>query len=246
MSLAIRGILFDKDGTLLDFDATWLPAYRRGAEAVAGLAGGGVRAEALLAAGGFDAATGRCAPRSVLAAGTNREIAEVWARLCSLDMGVVSRAIEREFLDASGYDAAPVTDLAAFFAALAARGLMLGVATMDGEAAARAALDRLGAGRHLAFLCGGDSGWGTKPGPGMVHAFLTATGLRAGEVMVVGDTPHDMEMGRAAGVGRRVAVLTGAGSRAVLEPLADHVLASIEEIDRVLPPSPSGARGRSG
>ena len=26
MSLAIRGILFDKDGTLLDFDATWLPA----------------------------------------------------------------------------------------------------------------------------------------------------------------------------------------------------------------------------
>ena len=51
---------------------------------------------------------------------------------------------------------------------------------------------------------------------------------------------------RGAGVGRRVAVLTGAGSRAVLEPLADHVLASIEEIDRVLPPSPSGARGRSG
>ena len=24
----IRGILFDKDGTLLDFCATWIPAYR--------------------------------------------------------------------------------------------------------------------------------------------------------------------------------------------------------------------------
>ena len=239
MSLAIRGILFDKDGTLLDFDATWLPAYRRGAEAVAGLAGG-VRAEALLAAGGFDAASGRCAPRSVLAAGTNREIAEVWARLCALDVNVVAREIEREFFDAAGRDAVPVTDLDAFFAALAARGFVLGVATMDGEAAARDALDRLGAGRHLAFLCGGDGGWGTKPGPGMVHAFLAATGLRAGEVMVVGDTPHDMEMGRAAGVGRRVAVLTGAGSRAVLEPLADHVLASIEVLDGVLPSLPPG------
>ena len=246
MSHTIRGILFDKDGTLFDFDATWLPVYRRGAEVVAGFSGGRVPAEALLAAGGFDAATGRCAPRSVLAAGTNREIAEVWARLCALDVDVVLRAIEREFLDAAGRDAAPVTDLDAFFTALAARGFVLGVATMDGEAAARAALDRLGAGRHLAFLCGGDSGWGTKPGPGMVHAFLAATGLQAGEVMVVGDTPHDMEMGRAAGVGRRVAVLTGAGSRAVLEPLADHVLGSIEELDRVLPPSPSGARGRSG
>ena len=244
MSLAIRGILFDKDGTLLDFDATWLPAYRRGAEAVAGLVGG-VRAESLLAAGGFDAASGRCAPRSVLARrhepGDRRSMG---AALCARCGRRCAGEIEREFFEAAGRDAVPVTDLDAFFAALAARGFVLGVATMDGEAAARAALDRLGAGRHLAFLCGGDSGWGTKPGPGMVHAFLAATGLRAGEVMVVGDTPHDMEMGRAAGVGRRVAVLTGAGSRAVLEPLADHVVASIEALDGVL--SPSGARGWSG
>ena len=69
----------------------------------------------------------------------------------------------------------------------------------------------------------------------MVHAFLAATGLDAREVMVVGDTPHDMEMARAAGVGCRVAVLSGAGTRMVLEPLADHVLGSIEALDDVLP-----------
>ena len=229
----IRGILFDKDGTLLDFDATWLPAYRRGARAVAALAGT-VGAESLLAAGGFDAATSQCMPRSALAAGTNREIAAVWARACGLDVEAVERTIEREFLDAAGCDAAPVTNLGAFFADLAARDLVLGVATMDDEAAARAVLDRLGVSRHLAFLCGGDSGWGTKPGPGMVDAFLAATGLRAREVMVVGDTPHDMEMARAAGVACRVAVLSGAGSRAVLEPLADHVVTSIEVLDDVL------------
>ena len=240
----IRGILFDKDGTLLDFDATWLSAYRRGARAVAALAGA-VRAESLLAAGGFDAATGRCVPRSVLAAGTNREIAAVWARACGLDVEAVERTIEREFLDAAGCDAVPVTDLDAFLADLAARGLVLGVATMDDEAAARAVLDRFGVSCHLAFLCGGDSGWGTKPGPGMVDAFLAATGLRASEVMVVGDTPHDMEMARAAGVACRVAVLSGAGSRAVLDPLADYVIASIEEIDAVLA-LPRPMRGEDG
>ena len=122
---------------------------------------GTVRAESLLAAGGFDAATGRCVPRSVLAAGTNREIAAVWARACGLDMEAVERTIEREFFDTAGCDAAPVTDLDAFFADLAVRGFVLGVATMDGEAAARAVLERLGASRHLAFVCGGDSGWGT-------------------------------------------------------------------------------------
>ena len=73
--------------------------------------------------------------------------------------------------------------------------------------------------------------------------FLAAAGLRADEVMVVGDTPHDMEMGRAAGVACRVAVLTGAGTRAALEPLADRVLASVEALDDVLPPAP---RDRSG
>ena len=36
----IRGILFDKDGTLLDFCAAWIPAYRAAAGEIADLAGG--------------------------------------------------------------------------------------------------------------------------------------------------------------------------------------------------------------
>ena len=36
---AIRGVLFDKDGTLLDFEATWPPAYAAVAEALAEQAG---------------------------------------------------------------------------------------------------------------------------------------------------------------------------------------------------------------
>ena len=105
---------------------------------------------------------------------------------------------------------------------------------MDGEATARAMLDRFGVLGHLSFLCGGDSGCGTKPGPGMVDAFLAATGLRADEVMVVGDTPHDMEMARAAGVACRVGVLSGAGTCEALEPISDRVIASIANLDAVL------------
>ena len=30
--MTIKAILFDKDGTLLDLDGTWVPAYRRAAE----------------------------------------------------------------------------------------------------------------------------------------------------------------------------------------------------------------------
>ena len=232
---AIRGILFDKDGTLFDFCASWIPAYRQSAESCARLAAG-VDAVSLLAAGGYEDATGRWEPHSVLAAGTNRELAKMWARYCGLDVEAVLDDIERALDGSARRDSVPIVHLERFFAELAARGFVLGVATMDDEARSRAMLDRFGVSPYLAYLCGGDSGVGTKPGPGMVNAFLAATGLRAGEVMVVGDTPHDMGMGRAAGAGALVGVLSGVGTRAVLEPLADHVIESIAELDAVLEP----------
>ena len=43
-----------------------------------------------------------------------------------------------------------------------------------------------------------------------------------------------MEMARAAGVACRVAVLSGAGTREALEPMADCVIASIANLDDVL------------
>ena len=238
----IRGILFDKDGTLLDFCATWIPAYRAAAEEIVDLVGG-IDARTLLADVGYDAATGGCDPHSVLAAGTNLELATAWAAICNLDVELVLPVVERTLDESARRDAMPLVDLDTFFAGLTARGFVLGVATMDGEATARAMLDRVGATRHLAFLCGGDSGRGTKPGPGMVDAFLAATGLRKEEVMVVGDTPHDMEMARAAGAACRVGVLSGAGTREALEPIAHFVIASIANLDDVLrlPPSAPAA-----
>jgi phosphoglycolate phosphatase len=47
---------------------------------------------------------------------------------------------------------------------------------------------------------------------------------------VVGDSPADLRMGRAAGVARTIAVLTGVGDVETLEPLADVVLPSIAEL----------------
>jgi phosphoglycolate phosphatase len=48
---------------------------------------------------------------------------------------------------------------------------------------------------------------------------------------VVGDTAADLQMGRAAGAGLIVAVLTGVGGRADLAPLADVMITSVEEFE---------------
>jgi len=56
-----------------------------------------------------------------------------------------------------------------------------------------------------------------KPDPEPVHFALAKLGVRAQEALFVGDSPHDIEAGRAAGVAT-VAVLWGAYTRAEIEP----------------------------
>ncbi len=60
----------------------------------------------------------------------------------------------------------------------------------------------------------------------MCLAFARALGLDPARVAMVGDSRHDLDAGRAAGM-RVVAVLTGIAGREELEPHADVVLADI-------------------
>ena len=63
----LKGLLFDKDGTLIDFFATWMPAYCLAADRIAAAAGLSGHADRLLLAGGYDRANDRLAPDSLLA-----------------------------------------------------------------------------------------------------------------------------------------------------------------------------------
>jgi len=76
---------------------------------------------------------------------------------------------------------------------------------------------------------GADSGFGGKPAPGQLLQFLSVTGLAAQDCLMVGDSLHDLDAGRAAGM-KTVGVLTGPATRDVLTPAADIVLPSIGEL----------------
>jgi phosphoglycolate phosphatase len=230
---AIRAVLFDKDGTLIDFRATWLPAYEA---IVRRLVDADEQAvDRLLAAGGYDRASGRIDPSSVLAAGTNAEIAAVWAALIGHDdVAALASRVNREFMQHAETSMVPVTDLPALFRALRQKGLRLGVATNDSEQALRAQIRHLEIDGLIDFFCGYDSGHGAKPGPGMVEAFGRSLGVPAAAIAVVGDSLHDLDMARAAGAGLTIGVLTGASPLETLAPHADHVIASIAELESLL------------
>jgi phosphoglycolate phosphatase len=119
--------------------------------------------------------------------------------------------------------------LTPFLEGLRARGLVLGVATNDSEAPARAHLAAAGVTEMFDFIAGYDSGHGAKPAAGQLLAFADAVDLPPAQIVMVGDSTHDLRAGRAAGM-RTIGVLTGMARAQALAPLADVVLRDIGEI----------------
>src|SRR5574339_1242875 len=131
----IAAILFDKDGTLYDFYHTWGALTEKAALLVAG--NDPERAKFLMENSGKDPVTGKYAPSSPIAAGSNREIVEVWCGLIQrADVDDVYKHVSHMFLEHQKSGAVPVLDLDVFFGRLRGRGLRLGVATMDSEKSA--------------------------------------------------------------------------------------------------------------
>lgn len=225
---AIRAVLFDKDGTLIDFQKSWGPVLAETCTMASG--GDAALAQRLLSLGGTDPDTLITAADSLFAAGNTAEIADAFiAAGVVMPRDALIREADRLFVAAANH-AVPVCDLPALFARLRTMRLSLGIASSDSEAGIRQMLATVGATPLLDFVCGYDTGHGHKPEPGMALAFARHLGLAASEIAMVGDNLHDLRMGRAAGCGLVIGVLTGTGAPARLAAEGDLVLASISDL----------------
>jgi phosphoglycolate phosphatase len=220
----IGGVVFDKDGTLFDFRQSWTGFVRR---LIGALAEDGAHGARLAAALGFDLATGDFDPDSPVIADTSENIAD--SLLPHLPGTFRHTLVERLNDLATQAEMTEAVPLVPLCGALRARGLKLGLATNDVEAAARAHLGAVGAVDLFDAVYGADSGHGAKPEPGMLLAFARVTGLDPARVLMVGDSRHDLIAGRAAGM-QTVAVLTGIATAEDLAPLADAVLRDVGDL----------------
>lgn len=220
----IRAAIFDKDGTLFDFAATWGGWTAR---AIEFLAGHGADRAALAQALGYDLARGAFTKSSPVIASTTPELVDLMAQFVP-GMGKDDLLAALSDLSETAPQA-PAAPLLAVFLGLRAMGLKIGLATNDTEAPARAHLAGAGVLELFDFVAGCDSGFGGKPAPGQLLAFAAAVQVDPADAVMVGDSLHDLHAGAAAGM-RTVAVLTGIAEAQELAPHADAVLPDISHL----------------
>lgn len=220
--MQVHGFLFDKDGTLFDFNETWsnwtLGVIDHFAEGSAELAAHIAQTIE------FDLTKRAFLPTSPIIAGTNREAAELVASaLPKPDIDYVETYLAEAATQAP---LAPVVPLGPLLTELREIGLKLGVMTNDTEQGAHAHLNEANVLELFDFVAGHDSGFGAKPDPDPLLAFAHKQRLDPQTVVMVGDSTHDLIAGRRAGM-QTIGVLTGPALAAELAPYADHIIPDI-------------------
>ena len=207
----IKLVIFDKDGVILDLEATWLPVARAVAAYTAALippdsdAGTALTASDLLRAVGVDESRGYIDPKGLFAVGSFAEMRAKWQIMLPANLIVLDRdpayldAVQKIVLTEARQTTKAKGDVATPLKMLNQEGYLLAVVTNDDEESARQNLQDLGITDLFSCVIGANSGYGTKPEPdGLLHC-CDVVGFRPEDSIMVGDTIADYGAALSAG-----------------------------------------------
>lgn len=232
-------IIFDKDGTLLDFDAFWVTVSVNALKSVLQqLKMEQVPLCELTEALGVH--NGVTDINGVLCKGTYAEIGKILHGIlqkygCTASCDRVIRLTLQAYNQNADTGVIKPTcpDLAATLARLKSRGKKLALVTTDNETITRKCLCELGIISYFDKLYTDDGKTPQKPDPYCANAFATFAGVSKDRLVMVGDTMTDMHFAKNAGI-RAIGVAKNEENKGVLAPYADAVIAQISQLTEII------------
>jgi phosphoglycolate phosphatase len=229
----IELVVFDKDGTLIDFQAMW-GGWVRALAADLERATGAELSASLFEVLGVDPGSGRVLAHGLLAATPMSRIRAVvidTVRAAGVPAADAEAAVAGAWAPPDPVALAhPIGELRGILTELRRSGRHVAIATSDDRDPTERTLAALGIAELVEAIACADDGEPVKPAPAALLRLCAELGVPLSRTAIVGDSVADLAMGRAAGAGRIIGVLTGVAEGAILEPLADVVVASIAEL----------------
>ena len=206
-----RLVIFDKDGVILDLEATWLPVARAVAAHTVTLSPPAsgfspkITSTDLLRAIGVDDLRGHIDPKGIFATGSFAQMRSKWQamlppQMIDLDQDrAYSDAVQTIVHEQTRHTTKAKGDVVTPLDALHKAGYQLALVTNDSERSARQSLHDLEIADLFCAIVGADSGFGAKPdADGLLHCCDVA-GVMPGRSIMVGDTIADYGAALAAG-----------------------------------------------
>lgn len=232
-------IIFDKDGTLIDFDVFWVSVSVKAVEEVLEWAGDTVTSvsDVLLAFGVRDGITDI---NGVLCKGTYEELGHILYDImknsgCDKSCAEVTEALVRSYNKNSDAGAVKPTceNLAFVLSELKKQNKKLAVVTTDNPEITLKCLQKLSICDYFDKIYTDDGKTPTKPDPYCVNDFCQSFCIERERVVMVGDTMTDMNFAKNAGI-RAIGIAKSDANRQVLESYADSVIRDPSYIFEVL------------
>ncbi len=233
-------IIFDKDDTLIEFNALWGPRTKKWIEAVIqsldltnevqenmyAVLGYSLEQECVLAESPLAvASTGTL---TTLIAGVLYQQGIPWHEAYK---HAISCAQDTVLALIDPAEIRPKGDVTGVMHQLVQANIRIAVITSDDRRMTEDTLAILGIKDIVSFVVCGDDPVPNKPAPDALWQVAEYFHIDASRIMMVGDTASDMQFAINAGAGFRIGIASNSGNVALLTALADEVVPSIDEFE---------------